>query len=213
MKRISKVKICGITNLEDALQAVECGADELGFNFYSSSQRYISPEKAGEIIARLPASAKSVGVFVNEPVESLLEIIQFADINMIQLHGDERITYITEVREKNRLPIIKAFRVDPTFSVDDALSWPIDFALFDTHSSQNYGGTGETFDWEHFGAEICLLFPKSAYLAGGLRPENVAEAIQTVRPYAVDVASGVESSPGKKDPNKVEEFIRNAKNA
>jgi phosphoribosylanthranilate isomerase len=210
---MTKVKICGITNLEDARNALDCGADQLGFNFYEGSKRCVSPQIARDIIEQLPITSEKVGVFVNEPTDSLLEIADFVGLNGIQLHGDEDITYVTQLQKGTKRFIIKAFRVTPTFYVADAFDWPLTFPLFDTHSSTQYGGTGEKFDWEEFGVDIYLWFPVSAYLAGGLDHENVGEAIRLVRPYAVDVASGVESAPGKKDPKKVEAFIRNAKNA
>jgi phosphoribosylanthranilate isomerase len=210
---MTKVKICGITNLEDARHAIDCGADELGFNFYKGSKRHLSPQNAREIIDQLPITSGNVGVFVNEPIDSLLEIAEFVGLDGIQLHGNEDMTYIETLQKRTKKFIIKAFRVEPSFLVGDALDWPLDFALFDTHSSNQYGGTGETFDWEEFGTDIYLWFPDNAYLAGGLTPDNVADAILIVRPYAVDVASGVESSPGKKDPKKLEAFIKNAKNA
>lgn len=207
------VKICGITNLKDAKAALNCGADELGFNFFSGSSRNLSRSSAREIVDQLPIGPKYIGVFVNEPIDDVLEIAEFVGLDGIQLHGDEDMAYVTEVQKRTNRFVVKAFRVTPSFFVGDALDWPLDFPLFDTHSSQKYGGTGETFDWDEFGTDIFLWFPDSAYLAGGLNPENVAEAIRTVRPYAVDVASGVESSPGKKDPRKLEAFIRNAKRA
>jgi len=210
---MTKVKICGITNLEDALLAAELGADELGFNFYKGSKRYLLPQDAREIIDQSPNRSGNVGVFVNEPIDSLLEIADFAGIDGIQLHGDEDMAYIENLQKRTKRFIIKAFRVAPDFLVGDVLDWPLDFPLFDTHSSDRYGGTGETFDWEEFGVDIYLWFPVSAYLAGGLNPENVADAVRVVRPYAVDVASGVEAQPGKKDPNKMKAFIENAKKA
>jgi len=210
---VTKVKICGITNLGDAKYAMDCGADELGFNFYKGSKRYLSPQNAREIIDQLPISSGNVGVFVNEPIDSLLEIAELVGLDGIQLHGDENVAYIETLQTRSKRFVVKAFRVVPDFLVGDVFDWPSDFPLFDTHSSEQYGGTGATFDWKEFGTDIYLWFPDSAYLAGGLNPDNVAEAIRIVRPYAVDVASGVESSPGKKDPKKLEAFIRNAKNA
>lgn len=207
------VKICGITNLEDAKTALDCGADELGFNFYSGSSRCLSRSSAREIVDQLPIGPRYIGVFVNETIDDVLDIAAFVGLDGIQLHGDEDMAYVTEVQRRTNRFIVKAFRVAPSFLVGDALDWPLDFPLFDTHSSQNYGGTGETFDWGEFGTDIFLWFPDSAYLAGGLNSDNVADAIRIVQPYAVDVASGVESSPGKKDPKKLEAFIRNAKNA
>ncbi|MGE3466203.1 MAG: N-(5'-phosphoribosyl)anthranilate isomerase [Pyrinomonadaceae bacterium] len=207
------VKICGITNLEDARHALDSGADELGFNFYRGSKRYISPQEAREIIDQLPITSGNVGVFVNEPIDELLETTEFVGLDGIQLHGDEDIAYVNRLNEKTNLFMIKVFPVSPAFDVSKIGEWNVNFHLFDTYSPLEKGGTGETFDWDTFGVDIYLWVPETAYLAGGLTPENVADAIRIVRPYAVDVASGVESSPGKKDPRKVEEFIRNAKNA
>lgn len=210
---MTKVKICGITNLEDAKNAMDCGADQLGFNFYKGSKRHLSPLNAREIIDELQGTSGNIGVFVNEPIESLLEIADFAGLNGIQLHGDEDIAYVTKLQKSTKRFIIKAFRVTPNFDIGTVLDWPVDFPLFDSHSSDQYGGTGATFDWDEVGFHIYIWFPCHAYLAGGLNSENVADAIRIANPYAVDVASGVESSPGKKDPQKVEAFIRNAKNA
>lgn len=210
---MTKVKICGITNPEDALHATSSGADELGFNFYKNSKRYLSPQNAREIISVLPETCGNIGVFVNEPIDSLLSIAEFVGLDAIQLHGDEDMAYVANLRENTGRSIIKAFRVTPDFSIGDALDWPWDFPLFDTFSPDQYGGTGETFDWEDFGFQIYVWLPMSAYIAGGLTPYNVADAIRLADPYAVDVASGVESTPGKKDPRKVEAFIKNAKSA
>ena len=210
---MTRVKICGITNLDDALHAADCGADELGFNFYKRSKRYLSPESAREIISKLPLTIGKIGVFVNEPIASVLTTAEFVGLNAIQLHGDEDITYLADLKEQSKKTVIKAFRVRPGFDIGEALDWPWDFPLFDAYSGNQYGGTGETFDWNVFGFQIYIWLPASAYIAGGLNPGNVAEAIRIAFPYAVDVASGVESEPGKKDPTKVEDFIRNAKNA
>ena len=207
------VKICGITNVEDAKATLHWGADQLGFNFYPGSSRYLSPSTAREIIDQLPIGPKYIGVFVNEPIETILDTAGFVGLDGIQLHGDEDMAYVTEIQKSTNLFLVKAFRVTSSFKIGDALDWSLDFPLFDTHSTQKYGGTGESFDWDEFGSDIFLWFPDSAYLAGGLTAENVADAVRAVRPYAVDVASGVESSPGKKDPKKLEAFIKNAKNA
>lgn len=207
------VKICGITNFEDAQHAVNCGADQLGFNFYAKSRRNISAQDARKIVGELPSSSGSVGVFVNEPIDSVLETAQFVGLDGIQLHGDEDKAYLIELSKRTKLFVIKVFHVSPTFEVIEAWDWKADYQLFDTYSTTERGGTGQTFDWENFGADIYLWVHCSAYLAGGLTPENVDEAVRTVRPYAVDVASGVESSPGKKDPEKVAAFIKAAKEA
>ena len=210
---MTKVKICGITNLDDALASVKFGADMLGFNFYEKSKRYISPKEALDIVKELPSNIQKIGVFVNEPIENVLAITHQVGLDAIQLHGDEDMAYVTGLKNSSEKIIIKAFRVGPKFDMDEVLSWPWDFPLFDAYTANEYGGTGETFDWDDFGFQIYLWLPASAYIAGGLNPENVAEAVRWTFPYAVDVASGVESSPGKKDPKKLEAFIRNAKNA
>ena len=208
-----KVKICGITNLEDALHASKCGADELGFNFFQGSKRYVSPEVANEIASKLPASTNKIGVFVNESIDTILKIADLVPLSGIQLHGDEELTYLTALKQKAKQPIIKAFRVSSSFDIGTVLDWDCDFQLFDSFSSDQYGGTGRRLTNQDLLFHIYLWLPGSAYVAGGLNPENVAEVIREADPYAVDVASGVESQPGKKDPKKVEAFIRNAKNA
>lgn len=207
-----RVKICGITSFEDAMHAWDCGADEIGFNFYKGSKRYVLPEAARDIISMAGRSG-NVGVFVNEPVESLLEIAEFVGLDLIQLHGDEDEDYLKKIKDNTNRPIIKAFRVGPGFDLGNAVGWDVNFRLLDTQSTGSYGGTGQTFDWGLFSSENEAAFAVDTYLAGGLTPENVAEAVRTLRPYAIDVASGVEFSPGKKDPKKVEAFIKNAKNA
>ena len=208
---MTKVKICGITNLEDAQLALKYGADSLGFNFFRGSPRYISPSEARAIVDALPTSSSNVGVFVDEPVEEVLNIAETVGLDGLQLHGDENMNYIAALRGGTRCFVVKAFRVSSSDSVISALEWDIDHPLFDSHSTQARGGTGIPFDWERFGAEISHSFPGTAYLAGGLNAENVAEAIRMVGPYAVDAASGVESSPGKKDPKKMAAFIERAK--
>lgn len=207
------VKICGITNLEDAKAALNCGADELGFNFYAGSSRYLSPSSAREIIDQLPIGPRHIGVFVNETIDDVLDIADFVGLDGIQLHGDENVAYIEALRKRTKRFVVKAFRVTPDFDIGTVLDWPLDYPLFDSHSSNQYGGTGASFDWIEFGGDIDLWFPGIAYVAGGLNPDNVFSAIRLANPYAVDVASGVESSPGKKDPEKLEAFIRNAKSA
>jgi len=207
-----KVKICGITHYEDAIRAGEYGADELGFNFYVHSRRYIHPRGAREIADQFGRSG-IIGVFVNEPLDRLLEIAEVVGLDGIQLHGDEDAEYVRNLKRMTEKTVVKALRVRPGFVIASSLEWPSDFTLFDSHSGQQFGGTGEAFDWKHFGDDIKRHFPNNAYLAGGLNPENVVEAVRAIRPYAVDVASGVESAPGRKDPKKLEAFITNAKQA
>ncbi|MEO6050268.1 MAG: phosphoribosylanthranilate isomerase, partial [Pyrinomonadaceae bacterium] len=207
----ARVKICGITNLADAQHAVECGTDELGFNFYEKSPRYISPEDAREIIEKLTADVIKVGVFVNESQERILEIVSIAKLDAIQLHGDEDYGYVIDLIVNSDLMIIKAVRPRSYADVKDAVAYDAHAILVDSFSNNEYGGSGIKANWER-AIEIWTMVP-CVYLAGGLTPENVAMAIHTVRPYAVDVASGVESSPGKKDPEKVAAFIKVVKKA
>lgn len=216
------VKICGITNLEDARLAVEFGADLLGFNFYERSPRYIAPGAARDIVTKLRIrySFRTFGVFVNEPLEDLLGIAVDSNIDAIQLHGDESVAYFEQAHEYSSLAVVKAFRVNKGLSIEDVKEYWNDEVgefydlagvLLDGYSPAVYGGSGEVADWEF--AKRASLGTQRVYLAGGLTPENVADAVRTARPFAVDVASGVESSPGKKDRQKMEAFIRNAKNA
>jgi phosphoribosylanthranilate isomerase len=206
---MTKVKICGITNLEDARHAVECGADMLGFNFYPRSKRYIEPEEARRIVDDLPISNGNVGVFVNEAPDRLLEIVEFVGVDSIQLHGDEDPGYVS--RLETTKAVIKAIRPRSFTEACYGLDFDCDAVLIDGFSDTEYGGSGTNANWKH--AEAIWGMVPMLYLAGGLTPDNVAEAIRTVEPYAVDVASGVESSPGKKDPAKVAAFIKAAKEA
>lgn len=208
---MTSVKICGITNLEDALQAVECGAEMLGFNFYEKSRRYIAPMIARNIVCSVPDEIIKVGVFVNMEERRLAEIVDLVGLTAVQLHGDEDRAFVKELKKNTDAALIKAIRVKEGFIVNSVSGYGVDAVLLDAYSADNYGGTGTTFDWSIAIATRELV--PALYLAGGLTPENVADAVQSVRPYAVDTASGVESSPGKKDPKKVERFIRNAKNA
>src|SRR5688572_7939440 len=145
---MTKVKICGITNLEDALLSAKFGADELGFNFYEKSPRYIAPEKAREIIEHLPQEILKVGVFVNEDLDKITKIANIAKLDAIQLHGEEQPEFARGLKAKTNLEIIKAFRVSPEFNPEDVLQYKVDAVLVDAYSQKEYGGTGETFDWE-----------------------------------------------------------------
>lgn len=208
---MTKVKICGITNLQDALLSVKAGADALGFNFYEKSPRFILPEKTGKIVEWLPNEVMKVGVFVNETMENIVKTSKIAGLSAIQLHGDESPEFARQLMAETDMEIIKVFRVSKDFRPEHVLEYEADAILLDAYSPKERGGTGEIFDWE-IAASVQDLFPKM-YLAGGLSSENVAQAVRIVRPYAVDVASGVESSPGKKDPIKVAAFIKAAKTA
>jgi phosphoribosylanthranilate isomerase len=199
-----KVKICGITTLEDALHAGRAGADALGFVFYEASPRFISPAQAASIITALPPFIQSVGLFVNSEVEYVNATADFCRLDIVQLHGDEPPDYCEMIRRR----VIKAFRIRDINSLDPIKNYMVAGILLDAFSPKAYGGTGLSFNWEiarrakDFGPVI---------LAGGLTPDNIREAVETVAPYAVDVSSGVETAPGKKDPEKVSEFIRRAR--
>jgi len=199
-----RIKICGITNLEDALAAVEAGADALGFVFYEKSPRFINPVRAAEIIAKLPPFIQTVGLFVNEEVEKINWSADYCGLDLVQLHGDESPEDCLEVNRR----VIKAFRMQNSVSIEPLKNYQVCSYLLDAWCPDCYGGTGKSFNWEM--AAAAGQYGR-IILAGGLAPENVAEAIVAVRPYAVDVSSGVESAPGKKDREKVREFIRKAK--
>jgi len=201
-----RVKICGITNLDDAIMVVEEGADALGFVFFRESRRYIEPGLAGDISRAVPPLVCKVGVFVNEKEENILRIVNMVGLDAIQLHGDESPEFCARLAE--HVKVIKAFRVSKEEDVEASFKYTNILPLFDTRSSQ-YGGSGMTFDWRI----LCRYREKLRYfvLSGGLTPANVGEAIRMLSPYAVDVSTGVESSPGKKDKCKVEAFIRCAK--
>ncbi len=206
---MTKVKICGITNLEDALLSAKFGADALGFNFYEKSPRYIAPEKAREIIEQLPEKVLKVGVFVNEDLEKIVEIAKTAKLDALQLHGEETPEFARELKQKTNLEIIKAFRVSPEFKPEDVLQYETDAILLDAYSPKEHGGTGETFDWE-IAKRVQEIFPKM-YLAGGLSHENIWRALRKVTPYAVDSCSSLEIKRGKKEETKLLNFISSVK--
>ncbi|QYO65492.1 phosphoribosylanthranilate isomerase [Leptolyngbya sp. 7M] len=206
-----RVKICGITNLKDAISAIEYGADEIGFNFFPMSKRSISPKEARKIVNMLPSNIQKVGVFVNAPIHFISDQISFVGLDSIQLHGDESSNYLAILRQKTDKKIIRAIRIASNTKLTSIICSEADYVLLDTASTGSYGGSGKSFDWA-IADRATELFPY-LYLAGGLTTENVVRAIRTVRPYAVDVASGVESSPGMKDTEKMKTFIQKAKNA
>ena len=203
---MTKVKICGITNLEDALLSAKFSADALGFNFYEKSPRYITPEKACEIIEQLPKEVLKVGVFVNESLEKIVEIAKVAKLDALQLHGEETPEFARKLKQKTNLEIIKAFRVSPDFAPEDVLKYETDAILLDAYSPKEHGGTGETFDWE-IAKKVQEIFPKM-YLAGGLSDKNISEAILQTEPFGVDACSCLEMEKGKKNLEKLEFFFR-----
>jgi phosphoribosylanthranilate isomerase len=209
-----KVKICGITNIDDAQAAIEAGADLLGFNFYAKSPRYIAPEKAREIAAQIRADGQGpllVGVFVNSALEEVRSILEIAQIDLAQLHGDEPVRVVEQLNGR----AFKALRPTSENEAEVDAEWFAPYGpnapvlLIDAYRKDQYGGTGHTADWS-IATRLAQQYP--ILLAGGLTPENVAEAVRQVRPWGVDVASGVEVSPGKKDAAKMKLFVERAVN-
>ena len=198
---IPRVKVCGITRLEDAVAAVFAGVDALGFMFYEPSPRFISLDAAAKIIRQLPPFVARVGVFVNADEAAVRRAIEATGIDTLQFHGDEP----PEFCALFPLTAYKAFRLRDAASLDDCLRYPGMAWLLDSFVPGQHGGTGAMFNWD-LAIEAAKLNPQ-IILAGGLKPENAAEAVRRVRPFALDVSSGVESAPGRKDEAKVRAFI------
>ncbi len=198
------VKICGVTNVEDARFALECGADAIGLNFYERSPRFVTMERAQEIVSKLPEHKSKIGVFVNASRKRILEVIKTVNLSAVQLvgqHGpDDLVNFESSV--------IKVFRVFPGFDVEVLRNYIIDAFLLDTYQDETYGGTGKTFDWN---VAIKAKEYGKVILSGGLNPENIEDAVKYVQPYGVDVSSGVELRPGRKDPKKIRDFIARAR--
>ena len=203
---VPRVKICGITNTEDARHAAICGADALGFVFYPGSPRFVDPDTARRIITDLPPLVTTVGLFVNEHPARIREMVEFCGLSTVQLHGDE------EPDQCSYPPcrVIKALRLKGQMEGEVFASYKVSALLLDAYVPNQFGGTGHRCDWEQAAA---VAAQHRVILAGGLNSENVAEAVRQVRPYGVDVSSGVEKKPGQKDPEKVARFIRMAKEA
>jgi phosphoribosylanthranilate isomerase len=196
-----KVKICGITSVADAEAAVQAGADALGLMFYSGSKRCISLERAQEIARILPPHVLRTGVFADPDPAEVVAAIQHCQLNLLQFHGAET----PEFCQQFGLMTMKAFRIRDAESLLPMRDYHTDAFLLDSHVAGKPGGTGETFNWDL--AVEAKKFGKPIFLAGGLTPENVAEAVRKVEPFGVDVSSGVEQSPGKKDVKKMRDFI------
>jgi len=202
----TKVKICGITSLDDALAACDAGVDALGFNFAEEAKkkgRYIAPDAARRIVEQLPPLVMTVAVCVNQSVDRLLAYLEFID--RVQLHGEESIETCRAVGPR----AIKVFRASPGFEPKSMLAYPVSAFLLDAYVRGARGGTGASVDWDVARQAVALKRP--LILAGGLTPDNVADAVRTVRPYAVDTASGVEDEQGTKDHERIRRFIHNAK--
>ena len=200
---MTKIKICGIKTYDDAKKALDLGADALGFNFVKRSPRYLSPADAQVIVRRLPPSAWYTGVFFNASREEVLDIARLVPLDTLQFHGEETPEYCTDWNEWR---VIKSFRIGAGGpDLDIAAYAAADFFLFDSYTSKVPGGTGELIPDELLPAFETHL--AKSFLAGGLRPENVAARVESFKPFGVDVASGVESAPGKKDPDLMESFV------
>ncbi len=201
---MTKIKICGITNKEDALWAVNLGVDFLGFNFYKGSPRKVSADTVNKIIESLPPFVMKVGVFVDENIKHVKHVAEKCHLDLIQLHGGESPQYCSELD----LRVIKAFKIKDEESLKPISSYAsVDYYLLDTYVCGVEGGTGEVFNWDL----ACLVkdMGKPIFLAGGINPDNVAQAVESVAPFCIDVASGVEKSPRHKDFAKMKEFVQN----
>lgn len=199
-----KIKICGTTNLKDALLAVESGADAVGFIFYKNSPRRISPKEVKEIVAQIPPFIETVGVFVNDTSDKVNRIAEQCRLTAVQLHGDESPAFCRRVKRR----VIKAIRVKGADSLKGISEYNVSGILLDAYNEESKGGTGLVFDWN-----LALRAKKHrpVIIAGGLNPYNVYTAIHRVRPYGVDVCSGVEKSLGFKDAKKLTDFVRSVR--
>ena len=199
---IPKVKICGITNHEDAVAAMDMGADLLGFNFYPKSPRYITLEKAADIISKLPGFIDLAGVFVNASLEQIRETKDSCQLDWIQLHGDENPQFCQSLLSDS-VKTMKAIRVRDAADIERADEFFTDAVLLDAFNPDKYGGTGLTFDWNIIGH-----IGKRVFLAGGINPDNAVEAVK-LGVYGIDVCSGIEAEPGKKDHEKMKKLFDN----
>jgi phosphoribosylanthranilate isomerase len=201
-----RVKICGITNVHDALAAADCGADAVGFVLYPSSPRYIDVKTVKNIIVQLPPFVTTVGVFADTKEEEIRSTVEECGLDVMQLQGDEPADFCRRLGGR----VIKAIRIRDKFSLNRMIPYKVRAFVLDTYREGQLGGTGETFDWDL--AVEAKKFGK-IILAGGLTPENIRQAIEQVRPYGVDVSSGVEERLGKKDLSRLKRFIETAKQA
>jgi phosphoribosylanthranilate isomerase len=199
---IVKVKICGLTNYEDASAAMDMGADLLGFNFYPKSPRYVAPEKALAIINKLPGFIDIAGVFVNSSFEQIRKVLSLCQLNWVQLHGDEDPQFCGQFLSLN-VRTMKAIRVKDQADIKSADSFFTDAILLDAFDPEKYGGTGLKFDWNIIGH-----IDKRIFLAGGINPDNAADAVK-LGVYGIDVCSGIEAEPGRKDHKKMKKLFEN----
>ena len=204
---MTKIKICGITNYKDAQNAIDLGADFLGFNFYSKSPRYVNKYLAKFLINEIDKKILKVGVFVNEDINKINEIVNSCNLDLIQLSGNESIQYLNTLKKSTNKKIINAIRIKNGLNIKKLNAFDSDYIMLDSFKEGFYGGTGESFDLNL----IKNVNNKKLFLAGGLNDINVNEAIKKLNPFAVDVCSSIESSPGKKDFNKMKTFIEAVK--
>jgi phosphoribosylanthranilate isomerase len=205
-----RVKICGITNLDDAAEAVRLGAWAIGLIHQDESPRQVQPAEAAAIAAAFRRKCEVVGVFVNPELEEVAKAVEDASLSMVQLNGEEGPSFCAEVARKTGVKVLKAIHVSSAADIHAAEAFRTDLHLFDRRARGLWGGTGESFDWSLLRGRRSQV---PAVVAGGLRPENVAEAISVTHPYAVDVASGVEAEPGRKDHAAMAAFFEAAKGA
>jgi phosphoribosylanthranilate isomerase len=205
-----KVKICGITNAQDALWAANLGADFIGLNFYAQSPRKVSVKHAKDLASQIPPFVTVVGLFVDEPFENVAKIVKKVSLKMVQFHGAETPEYCAQAVALG-VKVIKSLRLQKPLEASDLVPYEhaVDYFLFDTYSPESAGGTGEAFNWEWIPAAAPLTKPW--FLAGGLNPGNVLEAVKKLHPPMVDVSSGVEKSPTRKDYEAMKTFIQAAK--
>lgn len=201
-----KIKICGITNKQDAIEAADLRVDMLGFIFCKASKRYVEPGVARDIINELPPSIIKVGVFMDEKKDRVLQIAEDVSLDMLQFHGDETPEYCGSFRDKFK--VMKAFRLKNKNDLKNINDYDTDYYLLDTYVKSVPGGTGKTFDWDMV-KDFEILRP--VILSGGLTPLNVVKAVEKVLPYGVDVSSGVEKSPGRKDAGLMKKFVENVR--
>lgn len=199
---IAKVKICGITNYEDAVAAMDMGADLLGFNFYPKSPRFVTPQKVADIVNKLPGFMDIAGVFVNASFDQIHQTISECALNWVQLHGDESPEFCQSFLSLN-VRTMKALRVKDQHDIQKAESYFTDAILLDAFDPKKYGGTGLTFDWNIVGH-----ISKRIFLAGGINPDNAQRAVE-LGVYGIDVCSGIEAEPGKKDHKKMKKLFQN----
>ena len=204
---MTKIKICGITNYDDAKNAIDLGADFLGFNFYNKSQRYVDYKIAKNIIRKITGKARAVGVFVNDEIWRIEKISNYCNLDLIQLSGDETNNFIIKLKKKIDKKIIKCFHIKNLSDINNIKNFGYDYIMLDSFKEGFYGGTGKSFELN----SLRDMDTKKLFLAGGMNKDNVRITIQKLNPYAIDVCSSIESSHGKKDYNKMKHFIEAVK--